>query len=121
MTAVQCGAVNTMYYAVLQLLAWTPLVHTQLATSRSAAEIWEFIDAETERRKQQAESAAVEQKGAKALPPSKRSWAARPWQCLVSPSMLCHLHRFVIKYYCEPIASLQTAKYCAPCGLSVTP
>lgn len=66
-------------------------MHAQLATSRTAAEIWEFIDAETERRKQQAESAAVEQKGEKALPPSKRSWAARPWQCLVS-IMLCMLH-----------------------------
>lgn len=69
----------------------------QLATLRSAAEIWEFIDAETERRKQQAESAAAEQKGAKALPPSKRTWDARPWQCLVSPSMLCHLHRSVTR------------------------
>ena len=56
----------------------------QLATSRSAAEIWEYIDAETERRRQKAESAVSEQKAAKALPPSKRSWAARPWQCLVS-------------------------------------
>ncbi|KAL3133575.1 hypothetical protein ABBQ38_007422 [Trebouxia sp. C0009 RCD-2024] len=60
----------------------------ELATSRTAAEIWEFIDAETERREQQAESAAVEQKGAKALPPSKRSWAARPWQCLGSDAEL---------------------------------
>lgn len=72
----------------------TPLVHMQLATLRSAAEIWEFIDAETERRKQQAESAAVEQKGVKALPPSKRSWAARPWQCLVRFSMLHSLHSY---------------------------
>lgn len=60
----------------------------QLATSRSAAEIWEYIDAESERRRQQAESAAVEQKAAKALPPSKKAWAARPWQCLVSPAAL---------------------------------
>jgi len=63
----------------------------QLATSRSAAEVWEFIDAETERRRQQAESAATEQKAAKALPPSKKSWAARPWQCLVSKTMFTHL------------------------------
>ncbi|KAL0054665.1 hypothetical protein WJX82_000717 [Trebouxia sp. C0006] len=56
----------------------------ELATSRSAAEVWEFIDAETERRRQQAESAATEQKAAKALQPSKKSWAARPWQCLGS-------------------------------------
>lgn len=62
----------------------------QLATSRSAAEVWEFIDAETERRRQQAESAATEQKAAKALPPSKKSWAARPWQCLVSKTMSTH-------------------------------
>ncbi len=62
----------------------------QLATSRSAAEVWEFIDAETERRRQQAESAATEQKAAKALPPSKKSWAARPWQCLVSKILFTH-------------------------------
>lgn len=66
----------------------------QLATLRSAAEMWEYIDAETERRKQQAESAAVDQKGLKALP-TKRSWAARPWQCLVSLSMPQSLHCFV--------------------------
>ena len=64
----------------------------QLATSRSAAEMWEFIDAETERRRQQAESAATEQKAAKALPPSKKSWAARPWQCLVSKTMFTQMN-----------------------------
>ena len=64
----------------------------QLATSRSAAEVWEFIDAETERRRQQAESAATEQKAANALPPSKKSWAARPWQCLVSKTMFTQMN-----------------------------
>lgn len=55
----------------------------QLATLRSAAEVWEFIDAETERRKQQAESAVTEQKAAKGLAPSQKTWIARPWQSLV--------------------------------------
>ena len=55
----------------------------QLATLRSAAEVWEFIDAETERRKQRVDSAVTEQKAVKGLPPSQKIWTARPWQSLV--------------------------------------
>lgn len=55
----------------------------QLATLRSAAEVWEFIDAETERRKQQAASAVPEQSATKGILPSQKVWVARPWQSLV--------------------------------------
>ena len=86
----------------------------QLATLRSAAEIWEFIDAETERRKQQTESAAGEQKGSKTLP-TKPSWAARPWQCLVSLSML---HSFTVLYQAALAAMCLTADGAKACNIA---
>ena len=58
----------------------------QLATQRKAAETWEFIEAELERRLQAGAQASTAVQAAKAQPPSKKEWVARPWQSLVSPS-----------------------------------
>lgn len=72
----------------LSVLCLDSMHSLQLATLRSAAEVWEFIDAETERRKQQIDSAVTEQKAVKGLPPSQKTWTARPWQSLVCQTLL---------------------------------
>ena len=59
----------------------------QLATQRKAAETWEFIDAELERRQQAIAQANTAVQAAKAQPQSKKEWVARLWQSLVSPSL----------------------------------
>ena len=59
----------------------------QLATQRKAAETWEFIEAELKRRQQAASQASTAVQAAKAQPPSKKEWVARPWQSLVRPPL----------------------------------
>eukprot|EP00891_Asterochloris_glomerata_P001605 jgi/Astpho2/1605/e_gw1.00028.2.1_t len=56
----------------------------ELATQRKAAETWEFIEAELERRLQAGAQASTAVQAAKAQPPSKKEWVARPWQSLGS-------------------------------------
>ena len=102
----------------LSVLCLDSMHSLQLATLRSAAEVWEFIDAETERRKQQVDSAVTEQKAAKGLPPSQKTWTARPWQSLVCQTLLpqmqqpCCLLQTSCSVYSRPLPTAAQSRAC---------
>lgn len=55
-----------------------------MAVLKSAADTWQFIEEETERRRIRAEEEAAKAVAEKALPKSKRKRVFKPWISLVS-------------------------------------